>query len=134
MMLFRQTTALIAMASLVASFAPSSNMPRRRASSAGSLGMAKKLRNKQAELMKKMSEAKKEKEDPKAVETSGATMKLTNEEMKEANDRRRFAELLKTSAVSMNDVASNGYLSREQEEAEIAAYRKLKQFRVGVFD
>jgi competence protein ComGC len=44
--------------------------------------------------------------------------------MQDRNDRLRFEELLKTQPASMNDVASDGYLSKEQEEAEINAMRK----------
>jgi len=89
------------------------------------LGMAKKIRNKQAELAKKLAMAKEQnlKQDgAKADQRGGA--RQTDLEMKEINDRRRFEEMLDKQTASLNFVSSDGYLSREQEEAEIDAYRK----------
>lgn len=87
--------------------------------------MAKKIRNKQAELAKKLAMAKEQnlKQDgAKADQRGGA--RQTDLEMKEINDRRRFEEMLDKQTASLNFVSSDGYLSREQEEAEIDAYRK----------
>uniref|UniRef100_A0A7R9ZL38 DUF4174 domain-containing protein n=1 Tax=Craspedostauros australis TaxID=1486917 RepID=A0A7R9ZL38_9STRA len=84
------------------------------------LHMAKKLKNKQFELAKKLAEAKKQKAatDPKAA-------KLSKQEIKERNDRLRFEELLETrSGSTLNDYSSDGYLNREQEEEEINAARR----------
>ena len=101
-----------------------------RSSTSTSLLMAKKIRNKQAELMKKMAEAKKQNQDPSKPrqEAAPSQKKMTDQEIKEQNDRRRFEELLKSRAVSMNDISSDGYLSKGQEEAEIDAYRKYYTF------
>jgi len=123
MVRLHQIIAWLAMFSLVASFAPSNSTPRHRSPS--SLDMAKKLRNKQAELMKKLSDAKKQKQASGAAEeTPKDAKKLSDKEMKEMNDRRRFDELLKSNAGAMGNIALDGYLTREQEEAEIEAYRK----------
>lgn len=92
------------------------------------LGMAKKPRNKQAALAEKMALAKKqaaEKEGLGQTEKAGKE-KLTDKEMRERNDRLRFEELLKNQPTSMNDVASDGYLNKQQEEAEINAMSKWK--------
>lgn len=82
--------------------------------------MVKKMRNKQAELLKKMAEAK----EQKAQSDMGGGERLSDKKIKEQNDRRRFEEMLKKQTASLNDVSSDGYLSKEQEEAEIDAYRK----------
>jgi hypothetical protein len=85
--------------------------------------MAKKLKNKQAEMAKKMADAKKQTagggETP--VDASGKAI-LSAQEIKEQNDRLRFEELLKTQASSvLNDYSSDGYLNKKQEEEEIMA-------------
>lgn len=93
------------------------------------LGMAKSI-NKQADLMKKLKEAKQQ-----AKESSGETddepappaekTKLSANEIKERNDRLRFQQLLEEGGTSMlNDYSSDGYLNRQQEEEEISAARK----------
>lgn len=89
------------------------------------LGMAKKMRNKQLELVKKMAMAKEQnlKQDG-TMDDSKAVDRLSDRELKEQNDRRRFEEMLQKQTASLNFVSSDGYLSREQEEAEIDAYRK----------
>lgn len=102
--------------------------PRRHSST---LLQAKKMKNKQAELAKKMALAKK-----KAADSDGADVespeetntKLTDIEMKERNDRKRFDELLQNSSVSLSAVSSDGYMNKQQEEAEIDALRKLDIF------
>ena len=53
-----------------------------------------------------------------------ADERLSDKEIKERNDRLRFEELLKKQATSLNDVSSDSYLSKAQEDAEIDAYRK----------
>jgi hypothetical protein len=88
--------------------------------------MAKSI-NKQAELKRKMDLAKLKKlEESGSLDESSAKEKadLTAKEMKEKNDRLRFAELLKKdSANVLNDYSSDGYLNKEQEEEEISAAR-----------
>ena len=74
--------------------------------------------------MKKLAEAKKQNQDPNEDDKSETT-KMTDQEIKERNDRKRFDELLQNRAVSMNDMGNDGYLSKEQEDAEIDAYRKF---------
>ena len=93
------------------------------------LGMAKKMRNKQADLAKKMAMAKerasREQQDGDEPGSSEKSAKLTNAEMKEKNDRLRFEQLLKTqSSAVLNDYSSDGYLNKRQEEEEIKAARK----------
>jgi hypothetical protein len=93
------------------------------------LGMAKSI-NKQADLMKKLKEAKQQ-----AKESSGETddesasptenTKLSASQIKDQNDRLRFQQLLEEGGSSvMNDYSSDGYLNRQQEEEEITAARK----------
>ena len=97
-----------------------------------SLQMGKKIRNKQAELAQKMKLAKKQAAEKQGLdinddddESNANKGKLSDEEMKEMNDRRRFDDLLKQQAVTMNDISSDGYLSKQQEEAEMDAVRKF---------
>lgn len=85
--------------------------------------MAKKMRNKQAELAKKLAMAKEQSLKQDGTQALGED-RLSDREVKELNDRRRFEDMLEKQTASLNFVASNGYLSREQEEAEIDAYRK----------
>ena len=95
--------------------------------------MAKKIRNKQAELAKKMEMAKQQsawKEDGSGIDTHNSNPKketrLSAAEIKAKNDRLRFEELLqKQSSVVLNDYSSDGYLNKEQEEQEILAARKF---------
>lgn len=96
---------------------------------------AKKMRNKQADLLRKMELAKKQKEEEGDGDNDDAssttkssddqkTKKLTDEEIRERNDRLRFEELLqRESSKVLNDFSSSGYLTKEQEEEEIAASR-----------
>jgi hypothetical protein len=84
--------------------------------------MAKKMKNKQAEMLKKLADAKKQTSGGETpADTSGKAI-LSANEVKEQNDRLRFEELLKTQSSSVfNDFASEGYLNRKQEEEEIMA-------------
>eukprot|EP00980_Cylindrotheca_fusiformis_P030979 scaffold25694_cov127-Cylindrotheca_fusiformis.AAC.10 len=97
-----------------------------RVSVSTQLHLAKKLRNKQADLAQKLALARKQAAEKKGPEpTEGSeNNKLTDKEMQEKNDRLRFEELLKNQPVSLNDVGSDGYLNKQQEEAEITAMRK----------
>lgn len=109
----------------VVSFSPNYETTKRTLTS---LQMGKKIRNKQAELAQKMKLAKQQAAEKQGLEgsdeQSSDKLKLSDEEMKEINDRRRFDDLLKQQAVTMNDLSSDGYLSKEQEEAEMDAVRK----------
>ena len=109
-----------------------------------SLFMGKKLQNRQAELQKKMMLAKQQKEqqqnnsadndnDDKEIDSSSKVdSRLTDEEIKEQNDRKRFDALLNSSSASIrmsvdadgNSVSDN-YLTIEQEDETIDAYRKF---------
>jgi hypothetical protein len=88
--------------------------------------MAKKMRNAQAELLKKMELAKKQQQGGNQVDDQGSAEKerLTDKEVKEKNDRLRFEELLKKQSTSMNSASSDGYLNKQQEEEEIDAFSK----------
>jgi hypothetical protein len=114
----------LCLSSLVFGFAPKT-IPHYRScpSTTTSLGMGKQPRSKQAELAKKMALAKKENsEQPGDDQASETTKRLTNKEVKEQNDRKRFEELLQKQSSSLSDVSSDGYLNKQQEEAEIDAY------------
>ena len=97
------------------------------------VAMAKKMRNKQADLAKKMALAKEQNAQKQSVYTPETKKeeRLSDEEMKEQNDRRRFEELLKTQAVSLGDISSENYLTQQQEEEIIDAYREYKFLRFG---
>jgi hypothetical protein len=87
-----------------------------------SLQMAKKLKNKQAEMAKKMADAKKQTTGCETPEDASGKAILSDQEVKEQNDRLRFEELLKTQSSSvLNDFSSDGYLNAKQEEEEIMA-------------
>ncbi len=90
-----------------------------------------KLRNKQAELQRKMMLAKQQAAQ-KAIENDDGSstggkqkVRMTDEELKEANDRKRFDELLNSQSASIGAQSSDNYLSQEQEEENIDAYRKF---------
>jgi peroxiredoxin len=103
-----------------------------------------KLRSRQAELQKKMALAKqqnanKPQQDDNELQgttttssssspppSSSPSNKVTEKEMKEINDRKRFEELLKNSQVIPGSGGSDDYMSQEQEEEVIDAYRKLQ--------
>lgn len=91
-----------------------------------SLSMGK-MRNKQAELQRKMIMAKQQAaEKEKEGNSQGRKEKLTDEEIKETNDRKRFEELLNSHSASIGAIGekdSEIYLSQEQEEENINAYR-----------
>eukprot|EP00560_Eucampia_antarctica_P001902 CAMPEP_0197833448 /NCGR_PEP_ID=MMETSP1437-20131217/19079_1 /TAXON_ID=49252 ORGANISM="Eucampia antarctica, Strain CCMP1452" /NCGR_SAMPLE_ID=MMETSP1437 /ASSEMBLY_ACC=CAM_ASM_001096 /LENGTH=310 /DNA_ID=CAMNT_0043437519 /DNA_START=47 /DNA_END=979 /DNA_ORIENTATION=- len=79
--------------------------------------------NKQADLMKKMELAKNARQKG-GSEGGSEDKKLTDEEIKQINDRKRFEQLLDRESASVNtDYSSSGnsYLTKEQEEEEIVA-------------
>lgn len=86
--------------------------------------------NKQAELRRKMELAKQKKRQEE--NSPSATDPVTNDplsdkQIKERNDRKRFEELLKTSQASAvwNDYASSdGYMNHKQVQEEFEAQRK----------
>jgi len=90
-----------------------------------------KLRNKQAELQRKALLARQkaaEKADSSSPSEGGEKkIRMTDEELKAMNDRKRFKELLSMNSASISsgdDELSDNYLSQEQEEENIDAYRK----------
>jgi len=84
--------------------------------------------NKQADLMKKMANAKKQRETtdddgtyapPVAADTKG---RLSDEELKKQNDLKRFQELLDSEATTANyDIGGSNYKTQQQEEEDIDA-------------
>jgi hypothetical protein len=103
-----------------------------------------KSRNKQAALKQKLEEAKRQKlvqekmaitasddsVDPKMTQQQQQQLRLSDEEIRIRNDRLRFEELLnKGYSSSLGDDSSlNEYLTTRQEEAEIDAVRKFRDF------
>jgi len=91
-----------------------------------------KFRSRQAELQKKMMLAKKQgaKERQKNDDSSEVDSRLTDAEIKEQNDRKRFEELLNSNTAASMSIANGGnslsdnYLTTEQEEETIDAYRR----------
>eukprot|EP00535_Pseudo-nitzschia_heimii_P009518 CAMPEP_0197184494 /NCGR_PEP_ID=MMETSP1423-20130617/10007_1 /TAXON_ID=476441 /ORGANISM="Pseudo-nitzschia heimii, Strain UNC1101" /LENGTH=271 /DNA_ID=CAMNT_0042635315 /DNA_START=107 /DNA_END=922 /DNA_ORIENTATION=+ len=89
-----------------------------------------KMRNKQAELQRKMAIAKEQaaqREKECNAYVGKETERMTDEEIKEMNDRKRFDELLNSNPVLISGISEKGsetYLSKEQEEETIDAYQK----------
>mmetsp|Transcript_7537 Transcript_7537/g.18465 ORF Transcript_7537/g.18465 Transcript_7537/m.18465 type:complete len:319 (+) Transcript_7537:37-993(+) len=88
-----------------------------------------KFRNKQAELQRKMELAKqqaaqKASENDDGSSLKGAKARMSDEELKEANDRKRFDELLNSQSASIGVKSSDSYLTQDQEEENIDAFRK----------
>ena len=80
-----------------------------------------KARNKQGELARRLELAKQQRENSVPDEEKAI---LSDEEMRIKNDRLRFEEMLRNTAVAIgNDFESGGYLSQEQEEEEIKLAR-----------
>ncbi len=80
-------------------------------------------RNKQADLMKKMQQAKEEREEKQPEEKK----ELSDEEIKERNDRKRFEELLNREGVTANNYdygVGDNYLTKEQEEEDMTASQR----------
>ena len=91
-----------------------------------------KFRNKQAELQRKMALAKQQaaqkasENDDDGSSSKGAKARMSDEELKEANDRKRFDELLNSQSASIGAKSSDSYLTQEQEEENIEASRKFR--------
>lgn len=90
-----------------------------------------KMKNKQAELQRKMMLAKQQRANEDDAESSSKAgedkRRMTDQELKEMNDRKRFEELLNSQSASIGATdakSSENYLSEEQEEENIDAYRK----------
>jgi hypothetical protein len=88
-------------------------------------------RNKQADLMKKMQEAKKQREmkenkneghGPDNATQGKNKGWLSDAEMKKQNDLKRFQELLDSESATVNyDISGSNYKTQQQEEEEIEA-------------
>jgi len=64
--------------------------------------------------------------DAAASAENDSKLGLTQEEIKERNDRRRFEQLLQREGTKMfSDYESDGYLNTKQVEEEISAQRKF---------
>ena len=97
-------------------------------------------RNKQADLMKKMQEAKRQKEISEGgVETSNSSdgtdatqIRKSDDEIKKENDFKRFEQLLNSESATINygiDGNSNNYMTKKQEEEEMDAGCKFPKAR-----
>jgi len=87
-----------------------------------------RARNKQGELARKLALAKQQNKKKTSSSDDGEGEKsqkdMTDEEIKEKNDRLRFAEMLKNQgSMVLNDYSTDGYLNKQQEEEEIIAAR-----------
>jgi len=114
-----------------------SSSSSRSSSGATELYMGKglnKQKNKQMDLKRKMELAKLQKQgidtdadtDAAASAENDSKLGLTQEEIKERNDRRRFEQLLQREGTKMfSDYESDGYLNTKQVEEEISAQRKF---------
>lgn len=86
-------------------------------------------RNKQGDLLKKMNEAKKQKEmtgenSPTADAVDTSQVRKSNDEIKKENDMKRFEQLLNSEAATINygvDGESDIYMTKKQEEEDIDA-------------
>mmetsp|Transcript_31510 Transcript_31510/g.36227 ORF Transcript_31510/g.36227 Transcript_31510/m.36227 type:complete len:309 (+) Transcript_31510:105-1031(+) len=102
-------------------------------------------RNKQADLIKKMQEAKKQREVTGSDGTddttsltdapSTQTRRKSDDEIKRENDLKRFDQLLNSEAATLDyglDGNSNNYMTKQQEEEEIdAGFRGLSRIFEG---
>ena len=114
--------ALLALLMAVAAFQPATI---RRCPTKLHMGKGlNKFKSKQADLKRKMELAKQQKGDEPPEEEP---KKLTDQEIKERNDRKRFEQLLKQEGSKvLNDYTSDSYLNTKQEEEEITAASKLR--------
>ena len=124
--------ALMQASILVDSFQPTAQSNSRFFSTELSMGKGlNKFKNKQADLKRKLELAKQQKREAageNADETNDGDPSITgmsDQEIKEMNDRKRFEQLLKQEGAKvLNDYTSDSYLNNEQEEEEITAARK----------
>lgn len=95
-----------------------------------SLSGAFNKRNKQGDLMKKMQEAKRQREIAEDIAAEAADpagekkIRKSDEEIKRENDMKRFEQLLNSESATINydiDGSSGNYLTKKQEEEEINA-------------
>jgi hypothetical protein len=84
-----------------------------------------KLRNRQAELQKKLALAKKQNASKGQLQqqAESGVAALSDEEIKELNDRKRFEELLQGSQAFLGGGSDDDYLSADQQDESIDAYR-----------
>ena len=94
---------------------------------------AKKFGNKQADLQEKLRQAKAQNQNNGDDNNSSSLKGLSDTEVKEENDRKRFAELLERRGSLFDEYSNDSYLNTAQEEEEMQAARKLSRFDVFVF-
>ena len=124
--------ALMQASILVDSFQPTAQSYSRFFTTELSMGKGlNKFKNKQADLKRKLELAKQQKREAageNADETNDGDPSITgmsDQEIKEMNDRKRFEQLLKQEGAKvLNDYTSDSYLNTEQEEEEITAASK----------
>jgi len=86
-------------------------------------------KNKQAELLKKLNNAKEKRENDDGTDepekiSSTSEPRLSDEDMKKANDLKRFEQLLSSNTATMSyelDGDGTNYLTKKQEEDDIDA-------------
>lgn len=89
-------------------------------------------RNKQGDLLKKMEEARKQREMTEENGSSDGSphddyakskgKRISDEELKRENDMKRFEQLLNSESATINyDLDSANYMTKQQEEEEIDA-------------
>lgn len=134
--IMRLSFSLLSLYSMVASseaFTPTSQIVNKSCGcTSTTLFGAFDKRNKQADLLKKMADAKKQREldggeaVPVTTEAKGkAKDKLSDEEMKKQNDLKRFQELLDSEAATVNyNIGGDNYKTQQQEEEDIDAGQK----------
>jgi len=97
-------------------------------------------KNKQAELLKKLNDAKVERETSEGTNTksennSSTSKPLSDEEIKKANDLKRFEQMLGNDSATINyelDGTGTNYLTKEQEEDDIdAGFRRVDRLFEG---
>ena len=128
----RLSFSLLSLYSMVASseaFAPTSQIVNKSCGcTSTTLFGAFNKRNKQADLLKKMADAKKQRQVdsgeavPVTTEVKG---KLSDEEMKKQNDLKRFQELLDSEGATVNySIGGDNYKTQQQEEEDLDAGQK----------
>ena len=83
--------------------------------------------NKQADLRRKMELAKQQNRENAGTKQEKKKYELSDDEIKERNDRLRFEELLKGSTSSaFSDYSSDGYQNKAQEEQDSILQRTYR--------
>jgi len=97
-------------------------------------------KNKQADLLKKLNDAKEKRENSDATDepeelSSTSEPRLSDEDMKKTNDLKRFEQLLNSDSATINyelDGEGSNYLTKKQEEDDIdAGFRRVNRLFEG---